>query len=719
MARPDPTRSNTYPVLAKKAGPDAQSGQRLPASLFFCFALIALVAGPGTRHHAADKPSGNGPTSPSRRQALERFRKMSPEERLQHVEKAANGGRAFVSVTRGDLKVTVVERGIIDAAEGSDIICRVKPKTASSKVATTIKNLYVEDGETVKKGQLLIELDSAALRDQLRLQKIALEKAAADRVTAEENLKIVQKQNQLDVRGAEIKLKLARLELKRFTGKDTDEKEILELKAEQAQVTLEGVKLQSKAKAGTAETRLKMKTVIEDQEAQQKRDLEAQLDRCVIKAPVDGVIIYHVPESARWGSSSPLVAPGEPVSEGQKLMRVSGLKRFAITCRIHEALVARVRAGQTAAVRVNAFPKRVLRGRVRSVATVDSKQDFLAADVKVYQTVLDITELLPGLKPGMSADVEIEVARRPKVLQVWVESILREGREPFCYVKVGKELQERKVKLGESNDFFVEIKEGLKELERVLWNPRAVARQLAPPREKNAKETAAPAPAKILVRSVRPPSGSSDGRRTRIVRFGLTHQDLKRISTLPDVSEVVPVRSFRTEARHRVRLNIGHAVATVPGYLELAGVRLETGRFLESEDASHSRNVAVLGAGAAERLFPLQDPVGQVVRLGRVCDSFVVVGVLRKQDRPAGGLMADQVNHGVYLPLRTCKAWFGEIIIDRHSVAFTAEAVPLTEILIATESLKQARYVVDCVAALLEEAHSRKDWDVRGLPVRR
>src|SRR5262249_37981561 len=133
------------------------------------------------------------------------------------------------------------------------------------------------------------------------------------------------------------------------------------------------------------------------------------------------------------------------------------------------------------------------------------------------------------------------------------------------------------------------------------------------------------------------------------------------------------------------------------------------------EDDVQMRNVAVLGADVAERLFPLQEPVGKVVRLGSACSSFVVVGVLRKQDDPPGRLSA----HDVYVPLRMCRARFGETIINRLSGRWNAERVPLSEILVAAKSPKQVGFVSECIAALLEEAHLHKDYGIYASPIRR
>jgi hypothetical protein len=470
-------------------------------------------------------------------------------------------------------------------------------------------------------------------------------------------------------------------------------------------------KLQSKAKEGVAATDLKAKIAIEEEEVKRLREIEAEIAACVIKSPRSGLAVYHVPEAARFGSDSPVVAQGEPVREGQKLLRVCNLERFAVTARIHEAQIARVRVGQRVTVRVDAFPKQPLAGRVKAIAPVAVQQDWLSADVKVYPVVVELTDQLPGLRPGMSAEVRIEVERLAKALRVPVESIVRSGREAFCYVKVGNALQERKVTTGARNDFSVEIKAGLKEGEQVLRSPRAVASSPA----KAGAHAPRPVPAQVLVRSVRPLPGPATGR-SRLEAFGLTYKDLARIRTVPDATAVVPVRRFPAEVHRLARRAPGLVIGTVPGHRELAGIQLAAGRFLE-EEGPQMNNVAVLGADVAERLFPEEDAVGKVVRCGG--SGYVVVGVLREQEQPVSGLAADEVNRGVYLPLQTCRARFGEVVRVRRAGSVRLEAVPLTEVLVAVPAPEQLPFVVESISALLEDAHPRKDWEVLAAPINR
>jgi RND family efflux transporter MFP subunit len=224
---------------------------------------------------------------------------------------------------------------------------------------------------------------------------------------------------------------------------------------------------------------LKVLAFLAARAAKQKQATEAQLEACVIKAPQDGVVMYYVPEAARGGGGA-IVAQGEPVRAGQKLLRILDLKRLSVRVRIPEALVADVRVGQRATVRIDAFPQRSLRGLVQDVAKTVDPHDWLAGRA-VHVVLVELTEPFSGLVPGMTAEVRIEGTRKRGVLRVPAEAIVRSGLETVCYVQADKLLQERRVKTGARGDALVEITEGLREAEQVLWNPYLVAKRAGQP----------------------------------------------------------------------------------------------------------------------------------------------------------------------------------------------------------------------------------------------
>jgi multidrug efflux pump subunit AcrA (membrane-fusion protein) len=472
------------------------------------------------------------------------------------------------TVTKGPLEQTVVERGALEATENKEIVCPVKANKGGT-FATTIKNLYVEDGEKVKKGQKLIELDSASLSDQLDSQNIIKDNAKLAWDKAQNDLIIQLSQNDTDIEAAKTTLTLAELDLKKYiegdypasledlknqleqwkdrvgysdrmvkkgymtsTQADADHyalaKVIANLKVleldkaksmatkqsalDEAKRNLKRVKQKTTAAETTSRKTAANAKSVYNQELARAKDLEKEIAKCQIYAPQSGIVVYVVPEQARFGvgGQQSIVAQGESVREGQKLLRIPSLDEMQVNIRVHEALYASVHPGQPALIRVDSQPDAVLQGYVKTVATVESKQDFLSADVKLYQTIVAVDReaserkagketkeavrtALKELKPGMSATVSILIDRlhEPGLL-VPIQAIsdsLEEGRNPVVFVKnEDGEPEEREIEVGLKNDTMAHVKWGLKEGDRVVMNPGKLLKKKKRAKSKNGNE---------------------------------------------------------------------------------------------------------------------------------------------------------------------------------------------------------------------------------------
>src|SRR5262249_18585488 len=131
-----------------------------------------------------------------------------------------------------------------------------------------------------------------------------------------------------------------------------------------------------------------LKRYIHWQELRHYRDIEAEIKKCRIYAPQDGMVVYCLPEQVRRGGGAPqsIIAQGGPVREGQKLMQIPDLRHMMVDVSIPEALVSRVHRGQRATVYVGAMPGRVFRAHVQQVAAVSSILDWYSLDVRVFGT---------------------------------------------------------------------------------------------------------------------------------------------------------------------------------------------------------------------------------------------------------------------------------------------------------------------------------------------
>jgi HlyD family secretion protein len=251
----------------------------------------------------------------------------------------------------------------------------------------------------------------------------------------------------------------------------------LESKLAEARRTPERVRTEAKAKAAHAAADRAAKREVLAQEEARYREIEGAIGHCQIIAPRDGTVFYHVSDQGRWGGAAgPVVAVGEPVREGQKLMRIPDLSRMVVTVRVPEAVITRVRAGQAAVVRIDAFPGREFRGTVRQVAAVPSRQDWLMADMKTYPVQVALDGTAEGLRPGMSADVTLITGEElADALAVPVQAVLppTAAGQRLCVVRTPAGLEQREVTLGPGNGKMTAVRSGLAEGETVILNPRA------------------------------------------------------------------------------------------------------------------------------------------------------------------------------------------------------------------------------------------------------
>ncbi len=93
------------------------------------------------------------------------------------------------------------------------------------------------------------------------------------------------------------------------------------------------------------------------------------------------------------------------------------------------------------------------------VAPLPDSTNFFSSDIKVYTTKVKIDRPLPGLKPGMTAQVEILVDRKTDVLTVPVLAVLQFQGKDHVTKKVGDRFVQTEVELGVSNEKYVEVVE--------------------------------------------------------------------------------------------------------------------------------------------------------------------------------------------------------------------------------------------------------------------
>src|SRR4051812_18529413 len=270
-------------------------------------------------------------------------------------------------VTRGDVVQAVQATGTLEAVTTVEV---------GSQVSGIVQELYADFNSIVKKNQVIARLDPTILDTQIEQQKANVARSEADL-------------DRLKVTLADAKQKLDR-------AKALSDKNLLprsELDAADTNVRSTEAQIKS-AEAALVQARSQLNTAVVNRE------------HTVITAPIDGIVIQRA------------VEPGQTVNAGMSAPKLfvlaADLTDMQVNANIDEADVGNMRPGQRVTFRVDAFPNDQFTGSVQQVRL----QPTTVQNVVTYQTVIAVPNQQLKLKPGMTANVTIEVNHKTNVLRI-------------------------------------------------------------------------------------------------------------------------------------------------------------------------------------------------------------------------------------------------------------------------------------------------------------
>ena len=271
------------------------------------------------------------------------------------------------AVTRGDVVDTVGATGTLQA---------VKTVQVGTQVSGTIQNLYADFNSLVKQGQILARLDPSLFQTQI-------EQARANLIRA-----------QADLDRLKVSLDDARVKLTR--AQELSSRQLIPASdLETAQVNVRSTEAQirsSEAQVTQARASLNQNDV--------------NLQHTVITAPIDGLVISRNVDVGQTVASS-LQAP-------TLFVLAADLTKMQVVANLDESDVGRIRPGQHVSFRVDAYAADTFDGSVSQVRL----QPIVQQNVVTYATVIDVPNPALKLKPGMTANVNIEINKRSNVLRV-------------------------------------------------------------------------------------------------------------------------------------------------------------------------------------------------------------------------------------------------------------------------------------------------------------
>jgi len=248
----------------------------------------------------------------------------------------------------------------------------------------------------------------------------------------------------------------------------------LESAWEQARMELDRLRQRTSNQLAQAEANLRTSQRALELTQDKLKELKQQVENSKIKAPQDGLVVYASSSFGDRGQT--LIEEGAQVRQRQEIIKLPDVSQMIVEIRVHESHVLQIRPGLEGFVTIDSIPDRRFKARVTKVAVLPNSQDrWMNPNLKVYSTDVLIEDDLPDLKPGASARAEIIVTNLVAALTIPLQSVTTVKGKQVCFVQNGGELTPVPVTVGNFNDQFIEIREGLKEGDMVALTPPANA----------------------------------------------------------------------------------------------------------------------------------------------------------------------------------------------------------------------------------------------------
>ena len=348
---------------------------------------------------------------------------------------------------------TTVERAPIRAVISTN--GKVEPLVnfeAHAPIATTVKRLLVKEGDHVRKGQLLLQLDDADIRAQAARAHAQITTAAAEQTavttggTREEVLtndaQLIKAHSALDVAQRNLDA-LRRLQAEGAASPGEVKQAEDTLQRAQADVTL----LEQKKKDRYSQPEV-AKVQAQGAEAQAAYDAaEDALLHSNVRAPFDGTV-YSLP-----------VKQGAFVQAGDLLLQEADLSQVLVRVFIDEPDVGRLATGQKTEITWDAMPGRIWTAPVNSVPSTVR----LRGARNIGEATCKVDNRDRRLLPNTNVSVTIVTAEHNNVLTTQRDAIRIDDSIPYVYEVVDNKLKRQPVVLALQNLTRVEIASGLKE----------------------------------------------------------------------------------------------------------------------------------------------------------------------------------------------------------------------------------------------------------------
>jgi multidrug efflux pump subunit AcrA (membrane-fusion protein) len=332
--------------------------------------------------------------------------------------------------------------------------------TDSSGDYLLVLHRLVKPGSHVKKGEVVAEFDRESMMNRLDDFKAVVVQSEISHQTLGTQLEVYEKAHARKVESAKADLDKALLDLKTTPVRSDVDAQFLKLAADEADATHQ----QLVREAGYVEVSFKAQLRRSEIEVLEQnielRRSQANADKMLVRAPMDGDTVM---QSIYKNGDFAQVEQGDMLYPGMNFMRIVDPNSMVVNAVMNQLDSERLRIGQRATVRFDAYPDLVLPARVHAIGAMTKSGGFRASFVKEIPVVLKLEKLDPRVTADLSVSAEVVLASEQNAALAPLASVFADssGGRPFVFVKQAAGWERREVELGLRNNLAVAVRSGV------------------------------------------------------------------------------------------------------------------------------------------------------------------------------------------------------------------------------------------------------------------
>jgi HlyD family secretion protein len=319
----------------------------------------------------------------------------------------------------------------------------------------------IKPGAYVKKGTVVAEFDRQYMLNRLDDYRAGLDQTEAGLKILKANLEVDKKAHQQSIGVAKAEWDKAQLDLKTIPVQSAIDSERLKLAEEEAAARYKQLLSEVNYKDVSQQTQWKMSVLNRDQSKIELQRSEANADRMVVRAPMDGVTVML---TTFRGGEFGQIQQGDMLYPGQLYMRIVEPGSMVVNASVNQADIEMMRIGAHAKVRFDAYPNLELPAHLYSIGAMPRAGGFRASYVKEVPVVLKLDKLDPRVIPDLSVSADIVVAREEKAAIAPLEAVFTEAGtgKPFAFLRRPSGWERRPVEVGLTNNVAAVVLSGVR-----------------------------------------------------------------------------------------------------------------------------------------------------------------------------------------------------------------------------------------------------------------